>query len=247
MSKRPNFDWPYILTELQDLGKAVKQKVTIFVAGGAAMAFLGLKIATKDIDVIVRTHAEVSRLDSCLRRIGYAPPKTTLKYLQKKGFDVTGVDISPRAIQVCRKRGLKKAFALSITKLSGRLGEFDTLLMFGNNFGLFGNPKKAKWLLRRFYKMTTDDARIIAESVNPYKTDDPDHRAYHRFNRQRGRVPGQIRIRVRYRKFVTPWFDYLLVSQQEMRNTLKGTGWVLKHILPSRTGPYIAIIGKTLR
>jgi hypothetical protein len=84
MSKRPNFDWSYILTELQNLGKVLKQKVTIFVAGGAAMAFLALKIATKDIDVIVRTNAEVGLLDSCLRGIGYVPPKTSLEYLRMK-------------------------------------------------------------------------------------------------------------------------------------------------------------------
>ncbi|HXZ91232.1 MAG TPA: hypothetical protein VEG61_09225 [Candidatus Dormibacteraeota bacterium] len=80
MSTRPNFDWTYIHTELRRLGSALKQKVTIFVAGGAVMAFLKLKIATKDIDVIVRTNVEVGLLDSCLRSLGYAPPKTTLEY-----------------------------------------------------------------------------------------------------------------------------------------------------------------------
>ena len=165
-------------------------------------------------------------------------------YLQEKGFDVTSVDVSPLGMRVCKMRGLRKASVLPITKLSFKLGKFDTLLMFGNGFGLFGNPKRAKWLLRRFYRMTTDDARMIVESLDPYKTSDPDHRIYHNYNKRRGRLAGQIRIRVRYRKYVTPWFDYLLVSEQEMRSILRGSGWVLRQTLSSPSGAYMTIIGK---
>jgi hypothetical protein len=132
-------------------------------------------------------------------------------------------------------------------KLSFKLGKFDTLLMFGNGFGLFGNPTRAKWLLKRFHRMMTDDARIIAESLDPYMTDDPDHRIYQNYNKRRRRMAGQIRIRVRYRKHVTPWFDFLLVSPQEMRSMLKGTEWEMKHTLNSPSAAYIAIIEKTRR
>lgn len=165
-------------------------------------------------------------------------------YLQEKGFDVTGVDVSPLGVRVCKMRGLRKASVLPMPKLSFKLGKFDTLLMFGNGFGLFSNPKRAKWLLRRFYRMTTDDARMIVESLDPYKTSDPDHRIYHNYNKRRGRLAGQIRIRVRYRKYVTPWFDYLLVPEQEMRSILRGSGWVLRQTLSSPSGAYMAIIGK---
>lgn len=37
-------------------------------------------------------------------------------YLQGKGFDITGVDFSPGAIEVCRLRGLRKAFAPSVSE-----------------------------------------------------------------------------------------------------------------------------------
>ena len=47
-------------------------------------------------------------------------------YLQKKGFDALGVDISPLAIRVCKLRGLKKASVIPITQISSRLGVFDT-------------------------------------------------------------------------------------------------------------------------
>lgn len=165
-------------------------------------------------------------------------------YLQKKGFDVTGIDVSPLAIKVCRLRGLKKTRVMSITQLSSKLGTFDTLVFYGNNFGLFGSFKRARWLLRRFYNMTTDRARIIAESNDPYQTDVPCHLAYHRLNRKRGRMSGQLRLRIRYQTCATPWFDYLLVSQDEMRTILAGTGWKVRRFIDSDGSMYVAVIEK---
>jgi cyclopropane fatty-acyl-phospholipid synthase-like methyltransferase len=113
-------------------------------------------------------------------------------YYQKKGLDVLGIDNSPLAVRVCRLRGLKKARVMSITEVSGKLGAVDTIVMFGNNFGLFGSFRRAQWLLRRFHNMTTDDALILAESTDPYQTTEPHHRAYHRWNKNRGRMGGQV-------------------------------------------------------
>src|SRR5437588_1543215 len=41
-------------------------------------------------------------------------------YLQQKGFDVTGIDISPGAVKVCKLRGLKKVFVRPITDVADR-------------------------------------------------------------------------------------------------------------------------------
>ncbi len=131
-------------------------------------------------------------------------------HLQKKGHQVVGVDISPLALRVCKLRGLKDVRLTPITKLGPWLGKFDTILMLGNNFGLFANRVQARLLLRIFLKMTNPGARIIAESLDIYKRPVlPSHKRYHQLNKRRGRMPGQVKIRVRYRDLNTPWFDYL--------------------------------------
>lgn len=170
-------------------------------------------------------------------------------YLQEKGLRVLGVDVSSLAIGVCRLRGLKNARVISITQLGPRLGKFDTILMLGNGFGLFGNPSRARTLLAKFLEITNPKAKIIAESLDPYKTRDSSHLRYHMLNKRRARMPGQVRIRIKYKKFSTPWFDYLLVSRKEMKQILSDTGWKIRQfILPkgrpisSRGQVYIAII-----
>ena len=165
-------------------------------------------------------------------------------HLQKRGHTVVGIDVSPLAIKTCRKRGVRDARVLSFSQVSRALGRFDTILMMGNNFGLFGSRRRARRLLRRLHAMTSPEARIVAESNDVYRTEDPDHLRYHRFNRRRGRMSGQLRIRVRYRRHCSPWFDYLMVSPEEMKRILAGTGWRVRRCLKSAASAYAAIIEK---
>jgi hypothetical protein len=58
-------------------------------------------------------------------------------------------------------------------------------------------------------------------------------------------VSGQLRLSVRYRTFKTPWFDYLIVSKNEMEDIVQGTGWRVSQYLDGDTAAlYIAIIEK---
>lgn len=166
-------------------------------------------------------------------------------YLQKKGFDVVAIDNSPLAVKLCRKRGVKKAHTLPLEKVdSFKPGEFDTIVMLGNNFGLLGGYKKAKRLLKKLYKITSPQGIIIAESNNPYITQDPVHLSYHKFNKKRDRMPGQLRLRIRFKKCIGDWFDYLLASKKEMKEILQGTGWKVREFIDSESSFYIAIIEK---
>lgn len=166
-------------------------------------------------------------------------------YLQEKGFDVVGIDVSPLAIRICRLRGLKKARVMPIEDVDFKPGSFDTIIMMGNNFGLFGNFKKARRLLRKFYRMTSEDALIIASSRDPYKTGNTAHLQYHKLNKDRGKMSGQVRIRIRYERYTGRWFDYLMVSGEEMEQILLDTRWKTREFLDSEGPYYIAIIEKT--
>lgn len=177
-------------------------------------------------------------------------------YLQEEGFDAFGIDTSPLAVEVCKLRGLKKVETMSIdeidsdtgfdtgSELGSEPGRFGTILMMGNNFGLFGSFERAKQLLEKFYQITESNAKIIAESTDPYNSTDPSYMQYLKFNKKRGRMPGQLRIRIRYGSYMTPWFDYLLVSKAEMKKILKGSGWKIKKFIDSDDSMYIAIIEK---
>lgn len=133
---------------------------------------------------------------------------------------------------------------LPITRVTSQLGTFDTILMLGNNFGLFGNLKRARWLLGRFRNLTSQDGRVVAETIDPYDTEVPEHLDYHRKNKKRGRMAGQTKLRIRYRRYVTPWFEYLFVSRDEMKAILEGSGWEVARFVDSEGSSFIAVIDK---
>jgi hypothetical protein len=57
-------------------------------------------------------------------------------------------------------------------------------------------------------------------------------------------MAGQLRVRIRFRKCVGRWFDYLIVSKKEMEEILKGTGWKTREFIDSGNSAYIAAIEK---
>jgi SAM-dependent methyltransferase len=166
-------------------------------------------------------------------------------YLQGKGFAVTGIDNSPLAIKICRRRGLKKAKVIGIEEVGKfKPDSFDTVIMMGNNFGLFGSFRMAQTLLKKLQRVTSPDALIIAMTRDPYTTTDPAHAAYHKRNRKRGRMAGQLRIRVRFKDVIGNWFDYLLVSKDELRKILKNTGWRVERFIDGNDGQYMMLLRK---
>jgi SAM-dependent methyltransferase len=166
--------------------------------------------------------------------------------LQRRGLRVTAIDNSPLAMQAARKRGVRDARVLDVAAITPRLGTFDTIAMLGNNFGLAGSPAATRRLLRTFARMTAPDAVILAETLDPYGSRDPGHRAYHARNLARGRPAGQTRIRARFRQAATPWFDLLFMSPAEMREIVDGTGWTVERILAD-TGPVFIGVLRTAR
>ena len=166
-------------------------------------------------------------------------------YLQSRDFDVFAIDNSPLAIEICKLRGVKKAELKSLHDIDENYGKFDTILMLGNNFALLGNPKNATKMLKIYYKITSENGVIIAECANPYTTTNKDHLEYHEMNRKRGRLGGQLTIRVRYRKFISDWFDFLLVSEDEIKEIIENTGWKIEQtFVSSEFGNYIMIMKK---
>jgi hypothetical protein len=92
--------------------------------------------------------------------------------------------------------------------------------------------------------MTSGNGLIIASTRDTYKTDITDHLEYHKLNKEKGRMAGQLRVRIRFRKCVGRWFDYLIVSKKEMEEILKGTGWKIREFIDSGDSAYIAAIEK---
>jgi SAM-dependent methyltransferase len=163
-----------------------------------------------------------------------------LLHLQAMGHEVVGIDTSPGAIETCRRRGASDVHEMSLGRVSSKLGTFDTVVMMGGNLGLLGNRDRAPAILRRLHRLTGPRGRIVGGAG----TTDPVAYDYVRRNIRLGRISGQCRIRIRYKTHVTPWFDYFRLAPDELEGILRGTGWAVRRIIPSRQDIFVAVIDK---
>jgi 2-polyprenyl-3-methyl-5-hydroxy-6-metoxy-1,4-benzoquinol methylase len=163
-------------------------------------------------------------------------------FLEQRGREVVAIDASPLAVEVSRRRGLRDVRLLTLEQVDSGLGRFDTVLMLGNNFGLTGGYRAAKRMLTRLKQVVKPGGRILAQTLDPYQGKNPDHLAYHAQNRAKGRMGGQIRMRVRYKAHKTPWFDYLFVSADELHEIVQGTGWHVREMVTGDGPDYVAVL-----
>ena len=146
---------------------------------------------------------------------------------QRRGLEVLAIDISPGAVEVCRRRGVRDARLLPLEEIDARLGTFDTVLLMCGNLGLAGSPGPTTALLRRLHDVTSLGGRVVFDTVDPHVGNDDGDLAYLERNRVTGRMPGEVTIRIRYGERVTPWFELLCVSVSELEGLIAGTGWRL--------------------
>jgi SAM-dependent methyltransferase len=167
-------------------------------------------------------------------------------HLQMRGLDVVGLDASRLAARAARHRGVDTVWCTTLEKVGARIGEFDSIVLFGNNFGLFETPEGAHERLKEWATLTKPHARIFVESTSAYGGGAPGFdRTYYRRNRLSGRPPGELRARYRYGDAVGGWFTWLFASRSEMREILRGTGWHQARIFGTRIGePYVALLEK---
>ncbi len=175
-------------------------------------------------------------------------------YLQRRGLRVTAIDASPRIVELARARGVKDARGVDACgALPFRDGEFDTVILFGNNLGICGTLPRFRRMLRELHRVTSPRGRILATTRQP-STTDPAHRSYLRRNLERGRAIGQLRLRLVYRgkrgagassrredkepsasslrREDAPWFELLLLSPTDLMQIAAKEKWELTGAFP---------------
>jgi len=149
-------------------------------------------------------------------------------YVKSQGMEYYGIDLSPLAVELCHKRGHENVFLMSATDITLDSFKFNTVVLYGNNFGLAGTSDGVVKMLKQLHRITTEDAVILAGSQDPEDTDDPIHLEYHAKNRAQGRPPGQVRLRNRYKDEVDDDWWYLLFCGLGLMNELAvQAGWYL--------------------
>jgi SAM-dependent methyltransferase len=143
-------------------------------------------------------------------------------HLQQAGLAVVAIDISPGAVEVARRRGVKDARQLVAEDVDLTLGRFDGFLLMCGNFGIVGSAERGRELLTRLATVANPGAILVADCVDDVA----------------------VRLRLRYRDRVTPWFDWLNLAPDELREIVHGSGWHIERVIGYAEEPaaYAAVL-----
>lgn len=144
-------------------------------------------------------------------------------HLQSLGFEVTAVESSEGAAEVCRRRGVADVRVADLNEPpDGRW--WGTVLLMCGNLGLGGSWEGNRELLRRLADVCAQGALLLGDSVN-------------------ADVAGAIGLRIRYGGIVTPWWRQRNVRATEIAPMVRGTGWSIERQLAAANGfdHYVAL------
>jgi hypothetical protein len=162
MAQRRAFDKDYLKQEFDRLDSTAKRSLTLYLIGGGAMAFYGLKVATKDIDIILTNQEDLNSLQAALGAIGYKEPNPIVITRAYNEMQISAI--------LENQDGFR--WDLFLTKVCGKLAlsaemqNRATPLYQGSKLKIFIASKEDLFL---FKGITTrdadlDDTRILAQS-----------------------------------------------------------------------------------
>jgi SAM-dependent methyltransferase len=128
-------------------------------------------------------------------------------YFQDRGLEVTAVDSSPGAAEVCRRRGVRDARVGDLNDPPTDR-EWQAVLLLCGNLGLGGTWEGNRRLLARLARSSVPGALLVGDSVDP-------------------RGSAEIRLRLHYRDVVTSWWEQCNVARAALPALVDGTGWAI--------------------
>jgi SAM-dependent methyltransferase len=167
-------------------------------------------------------------------------------YLQRKGLEVTSLDVSPRVAAIARAQGVRRACVASgCANLPFHRGQFDTILLFGNNFGICGGLGETANLLQEIARVASPRGRILTTTRAPAVSTKRDL-DYLKEQLARGREFDVARFRLDFRGKHPKWVSLLLLSPPELIRLAWDNGWVVARIFgeASEEEGYAAVLEK---
>jgi len=150
--------------------------------------------------------------------------------LEKKGVDVTAIDISEIAVQIMQERGVKKPLTQDFFKTTEK---YDTLLFMMNGIGLTGTLPGFENLLESAKNLLNPKGQLLFDSSDiSYLYDDLPMPSNQYF--------GEISYCYEYKKQKGSWFNWLYIDPTTLQRLSKQHGWNCKIVYVDEQDQYLA-------
>lgn len=156
-------------------------------------------------------------------------------YLQNKGFSVKAIDISRRAVEVCKLRGINKAEQKSILK---ETETFDTILLLMNGTGIFQELKQTQKYLKHLKSLLKPNGQILIDSSDiKYMYEDDDGGFWMDLN---AKYYGELDYYLSYKGETEKPMKWLYLDFETLSQECKKAGLTCEKIMDGEHFDYLA-------
>lgn len=143
-------------------------------------------------------------------------------YLQKKGHDVTAIDINPLAIEVARERGVKNALCADIFTFEG--DKYDTILMMMNGIGVARDLQGLSMLLQHLKTLLAPGGQILFDSTDISYVSSDD-KAFASLKKHKGTYQGTVFYELEYKGKTGAVYPWLFIDKQTLTTIAESCGY----------------------
>ena len=160
--------------------------------------------------------------------------------LQKKGIDVTAIDISPLAVETMKDRGVQKVIEQDFFTLEGQ--QYDTILMLMNGIGIVGTLDRLPEFFQVLDKILAPGGQVLCDSSDisyVFEGEDgmidiPEDMGYY----------GEHSFQMQYKDTIGEPFDWLYIDADTLRQRADRCGYVVEVVAMGDHYDYLARITK---
>lgn len=193
---------------------------------------------------LFRTYEEMPKLEQKALQltfgktldVGCGAGSHSLSLQNDRNLDVTAIDISEKAIETCKLRGIKKTQVQNILDFEGE--KFDTILLLMNGTGIFGKLNNCNTYLSKLKSLLNPNGQILIDSSDIIYMFDEDEDG--------GKwIPsndyyGELTFNISYKGEKEETFDWLYLDYNTLQNAAFANGLQCELVLEGEHYDYLA-------
>lgn len=153
--------------------------------------------------------------------VGCGAGSHSLSLQNDRNLDVTSIDISEKAIETCKLRGLKNAKVENILDFEGE--KFDTIILLMNGTGIFGKLENCNTYLSKLKSLLNLGGQILIDSSDIIYMFDEDEDGG-KWIPSETEYYGELTFTISYKGEKEETFDWLYLDYNTLQNAAIANG-----------------------
>ncbi|MXO06605.1 bifunctional 2-polyprenyl-6-hydroxyphenol methylase/3-demethylubiquinol 3-O-methyltransferase UbiG [Flavobacterium sp. HBTb2-11-1] len=197
------------------------------------------------VEYLFRTYNEMPKIEQKALQlakgkildVGCGAGSHALSLQNERSLDVTAIDISEKAVETCRLRGIKNTKVENILDFEGE--KFDTILLLMNGTGIFGQLKNCNKYLSKLKSLLNPGGQILIDSSDIIYMFDEDEDGG-KWIPSENDYYGELVFNISYKGEKEEPFDWLYLDYNTLQNAAIANGLNCELILEGEHYDYLA-------